>query len=113
MMRVAFLGNHTVGVRVLQAITRRDEVVGVVAHPPDSEDGARYESVYEYATKQRWKVVRGTPKQKKVVRFLEEAGPDLLWITDYRYIVGNHLFDRSFSWQLMSSYLFLHHLHRS
>jgi len=34
-MRIAFLGNHTVGVRALEAITREDEVVLVVTHPPD------------------------------------------------------------------------------
>ena len=46
-MRIAFLGNHTVGVVVLETLLKEADVVGVVAHPPDPEDGNRYRSVYQ------------------------------------------------------------------
>jgi len=90
-MRVVFLGNHTVGVKVLEAIRAEDEVVGVVAHPPDPEDGVRYLSVYEHALKQGWNVIRSTPKDPILKDFITDASPDLLWITDYRYIIPSSL----------------------
>jgi len=48
-VRVAFLGNHTVGVTALKTIAQTDEVVGVIAHPFDPEDGVRYKSVFDFA----------------------------------------------------------------
>lgn len=90
-MRVVFLGNHTVGVKVLEAISIKDEVVGVVAHPPDPEDGVRYLSVYDYALKQGWNVIRCSPKDPVLKDFIKDISPDLLWITDYRYIIPSPL----------------------
>ncbi len=58
-MKVVFLGNHTVGVRALQAISESAEVAGVVAHPPDPEDGVRYESVGCFAERKRLEVDPG------------------------------------------------------
>jgi methionyl-tRNA formyltransferase len=86
-MRVLFLGNHTVGVRALEAISEVAEVAGVVAHPCDPEDGVRYESVYQFAVERNWPVVRGSPKEQATQEFMERARPDLLWITDYRYLL--------------------------
>jgi methionyl-tRNA formyltransferase len=86
-MRVLFLGNHTVGVRALDAITDVAEVAGVVAHPVDREDGVRYESVYQLAMDRGWSVVRGKGKDPQVHEFIAQARPDLLWITDYRYLL--------------------------
>ena len=91
-MRVVFLGNHTVGVRVLQAMTSHADVTGVVAHPEDPEDGVRYESVFDFANRQGWSAIRGTPKDPGVHAFIEAARPDLLWITDYRYLIPPSLF---------------------
>ncbi len=86
-MRVVFLGNHTVGVRTLQALSEGAKVVGVVAHPHDPEDGLHYESVSEFAKENDWNLIRGNGKSSDVHRFIEEAKPDLLWITDFRYLI--------------------------
>ncbi len=90
-MRVLFLGNHTVGVRALEAINEVAEVAGVVAHPPDPEDGVRYESVYRFASERGWSVMRGKPKAAH--EFIARAKPDLLWITDYRYLLEKSILD--------------------
>lgn len=86
-MKVVFLGNHTVGVRALQALLGQVEVVGVVAHPIDEEDGVRYESVYDFSIENNLPVIRGTGKSLKTIEFIKELKPDLLWVTDYRYII--------------------------
>jgi methionyl-tRNA formyltransferase len=90
-MKVVFLGNHTVGVRTLQAISRRAEVVGVVAHPPDPEDGVRYESVGSFAAQNGWKWIRGKARTPEVYTFIAAAKPDLLWITDFRYLIPSEM----------------------
>jgi methionyl-tRNA formyltransferase len=90
-MRVVFLGNHTVGVRALQAISEVAEVAGVVAHPPDPEEGIRYESVHRFASGCGWKVMRGKAKDDETKAFISSARPDLLWITDYRYLLPTSL----------------------
>jgi len=92
-MRVVFLGNHTVGTTVLRTMAETDEVAGVVAHPPDAEDGVRYESVAGLAAERGWNVVRGRAKDPAVERFVVECRPDLLWITDYRYLLPKSLLD--------------------
>jgi methionyl-tRNA formyltransferase len=81
------LGNHTVGVKALEAISETEEVVGVVAHPPDPEDGIRYLSVYDFAVQRGWKVIRSTGKNRALEHFISSAKPDLLWVTDYRYLL--------------------------
>jgi methionyl-tRNA formyltransferase len=86
-MRVVFLGNHTVGVRALQAISENAEVVGVVAHPPDAEDGVRYESVFDSARGNGWRSIRGKGRDRQTLDFVAAAKPDLLWITDFRYLI--------------------------
>lgn len=86
-MRVLFLGNHTVGVKALDAISAGDEIVGVVAHPPDSEDGVRYLSVYDYAINCGWPSIRAKGKDPELLQFIKERAPDILWITDYRYLI--------------------------
>lgn len=90
-MRVVFLGNHTVGVHVLQALKETAEVVGVVAHPLDPEDGVRYESVFDFAQEWGWNVIRGKGRDVDVTNFVSSARPDLLWITDYRYLISSEL----------------------
>jgi methionyl-tRNA formyltransferase len=86
-MRVVFLGNHTVGVRALQAISKSANVTGVVAHPPDPEDGLRYESVSGFAERNGWKLIRGKGRSPEIHAFIVQAKPDLLWITDFRYLI--------------------------
>lgn len=90
-MRVLFLGNHTVGIKALEVISETEEVVGVIAHPPDPEDGARYLSVYDYAIRRGWKPIRSTGKDRNLARFIRDASPELLWITDYRYLLPDSL----------------------
>ena len=86
-MRLLFFGNHTVGVRALSAAADLAEVVGVVAHPPDVEDGVRYESVADVATKRGWPVLRAAGREGAVAEFVAARRPDLIWITDYRYLL--------------------------
>ena len=90
-MRVVFLGNHTVGVTALSVLAGGAEVVGVVAHPLDPEDGVLYQSVSEYAKSCGFSVIRGKASEPRVADFIAEAKPDLLWITDYRYLLPAHL----------------------
>ena len=90
-MRVVFLGNHTVGVRVLQAMSEAAEVVGVVAHPADPEDGVRYESVFDLARERGWNVIRGNGREVRLLDFIWAARPDLLWITDFRYLLSREV----------------------
>lgn len=87
-LRIVFLGNHTVGVRTLAALCERDDVVGVVAHPPDPEDGVRYESVYQYACARGLEVVRLPGGNSAALRrFVSDCRPELLWLADYRYLL--------------------------
>jgi methionyl-tRNA formyltransferase len=76
---------------VLKSIQESAEVVGVVAHPPDPEDGIRYESVFDFAQHRGWKAVRGKARDATVSDFVEGAKPDLLWITDYRYLIAKEV----------------------
>ncbi|MES2661923.1 MAG: methionyl-tRNA formyltransferase [Pseudomonadota bacterium] len=86
-MRILFLGNHTVGVESLKALQQCAEVVGVIAHPVDPEDGMRYESVYDYAKKNKLDVIRGTPKETVTYNFTVQKKPDLIFVADYRYLL--------------------------
>jgi len=90
-MKVVFLGNHTVGVRVLQAMKDLADIIGVVTHPPDPEDGVRYESVFEFARQHQWKTIRGRGRDPETLQFIASLKPDLLWITDYRYLIPREL----------------------
>lgn len=93
-MRVVFLGNHTVGVTALGALLDAGATVsGVVAHPPDPEDGVRYDSVHDHARARGLDVIRGEGRAESVRAFVTEARPELLWITDYRYVLPASLLD--------------------
>ena len=92
-MRILFLGNHTVGVHSLDALARSDAIVGVVAHPPDPEDGLRYESVYDHAAGAGLAVARFKGRDPALERFVRDARPDLLWIADYRYLLPRSILD--------------------
>jgi len=90
-MKIVFYGNHTVGVRSLSTLCDCAEIVGVVAHPEDAEDGFRYESVYAYALRRGLKVIRGEGKSAAVREFVSGVGADLFWIADYRYLLQSLL----------------------
>ncbi len=90
-MDVLFLGNHTVGLTVLQTLSSVSNIVGVIAHPSDPEDGVRYPSVYQWAMKMNLPSVRGRPEDKSIHNFVLEKAPDVIWITDYRYLLPQEI----------------------
>jgi methionyl-tRNA formyltransferase len=94
-MRVIFLGNHTVGVVALRVLCKNIDVVGVVAHPDDPENGVRYQSVYNFALEQKIPVIRGKGRDKETAIFIRDLSPDLIWVTDYRYILPHELISLS------------------
>lgn len=95
-MRVLFFGNHDVGIAALETLLASTEVVGVVAHPIDPEEGIRYASVYDFAQQEKLNVIRGKGKDLKVFEFAEAIKPDLIWVTDYRYIIPCELIGVAF-----------------
>lgn len=94
-MKTVFLGNHTVGVEALGQLLRHPqvEVVGVVAHPEDPEDGVVYRSVHAFASEEGLPVIRGRARDEEVGRFVEGRQPDLIWVTDYRYLLPREVID--------------------
>jgi len=94
-LRILFLGNHTVGVRAMDVLSSEAKLVGVVAHPDDPEDGVRYESVFSAAQKLRLPVLRANGKSQDLKNFISNASPDLLWITDYRYLLPGYILNLS------------------
>lgn len=89
--KVVFLGNHTVGVRSMNVIRRLAELKAVVAHPEDPEDGVVYESVYNTASSVGIPTIRSAGKNKELPAFIAEQEPDLIWITDYRYLLPSEI----------------------
>merc|ERR1712023_204677 len=91
-MRIIFFGNHDVGVAALGALSQSIDVVGVVAHPLDPEDGVRYKSVYDFSKEIGLEVIRGAGKDPHVSKFVKQLSPDLIWVTDYRYLIPKEVF---------------------
>jgi len=91
-MRIIFFGNHDVGVATLDTLAQYADVVGVVAHPIDPEEGVRYSSVFDFASENNLNVIRGKGKDSSVLSFVKKHTPDLILVTDYRYILPHHLF---------------------
>ena len=91
-MRVMFFGNHDVGVAALGALIESIDVVGVVAHPLDPEDGVRYKSLFDFSTEVGLEVIRGAGKDTHVSEFVRRLSPDLIWVTDYRYLIPTEFF---------------------
>tara|TARA_A100001388_G_C28774214_1_gene506065 strand:+ start:2974 stop:3885 length:912 start_codon:yes stop_codon:yes gene_type:complete len=94
-MDVIFLGNHTVGVKVLNILNKNKKLnlKGVIAHPKDLEDGIKYESVYRYAIENNIKVIRSDLKSKKDLEFISFLKPDLIFVTDFKYILKQNILD--------------------
>lgn len=92
--KVIFLGNHNVGVQVIEALNIYGCLSGVIAHPEDSEDGVRYLSVYGHAKKLNIPVIRTSPKKPVFENFINTIKPDLLFIADYRYLLPEHIFSK-------------------
>lgn len=91
MLKVIFLGNHTVGVTVLKELIKISEVCGIVAHPIDPEDGIVYQSVYGFAIQNNIPVIRSNGKGDALDEFILEKKPDLLYIVDFRYLLKNSI----------------------
>jgi len=91
-MRVVFFGNHDVGIATLDTLAQYADVAGVVAHPIDPEECIRYASLFNFASKNNLNVIRGKGKDVSVLEFVKALAPDLIWVTDYRYILPSHLF---------------------
>lgn len=92
-MKVIFLGNHSVGVKSLATLINIDKVkvVGVIAHPLDPEDGVVYDSLYKFAINKNLNVIRGCANDKKIHDFIKNSNPDLIWVTDYRYLIPKEI----------------------
>jgi methionyl-tRNA formyltransferase len=86
-MRVVFFGNHDVGIATLDTLLKNADVVGVVAHPIDHEEGVRYASLFDFASSNHLNTIRGRGKDASVLEFLRVLAPDLIWVTDYKYIL--------------------------
>ena len=46
-----------------------------------------FKSVFEFAKLKEIPAIRGEGKSKKVFKFIQNLQPDLIWITDYKYII--------------------------
>jgi methionyl-tRNA formyltransferase len=92
-LNIVFLGNHEVGIRALKAIRPLANIALVVAHPPDPEDGVRYPSLFDYALNNGLRAIRGTPTDQDLENCIWAARPDLIWITDYRYVLPRSVID--------------------
>jgi len=92
-MRVIFLGNHTVGVRALDALRACADVIAVVAHPPDPEDGVRYASVHAHAQNLGLPVMRVTGRDPQLAALVQQARPDLVLSVDYRYLLPAQVYN--------------------
>ena len=87
-----FLGNHDVGINVLTVLSELGVLCGVVAHHISNEEGIVYDSVYKYAVSIEAPVIRATPKEDLFTDFLAELKPDLIFITDYKYLLPEKIF---------------------
>jgi methionyl-tRNA formyltransferase len=90
-MKVLFLGNHTLGVCALKALSQKTQIVGVVAHPEDSEDGVIYQSVFDFSKKMGWDVIRSMGNDLTLKNYIAARKPDLIWITDYKYLISEEI----------------------
>ena len=91
-MRVVFFGNNVMGVIVLEELSALAEVAGVVAHPPDPEEGVVYPSVFDAARQASIAALRCRGKDPALREFVAACAPDLIWITDYRYLLPESVF---------------------
>ncbi len=92
-LRVVFLGNHNVGIKAIEAILENAILVGVVCHPKDDEEGVVYESVFDFVTQKNIPAIRGKGKDKKVYEFISSKKADLIWITDYKFIIPKEVIE--------------------
>ncbi len=92
-LRILFLGNHTVGVRTIDTLRLHSNLVGIVAHPEDPEDGVRYESVFCEAKKTGIPAIRAAGTSPALKEFIKSICPDLIWVVDYKYLLSKEIID--------------------
>jgi methionyl-tRNA formyltransferase len=90
-LKVVFLGNHNVGIEALKALKDACDVCGVVAHPLDAEEGVVYASLADFSRAADIPVIRGKASDPEVFNFIKKFNPDLIWITDYKFLVPKEL----------------------
>jgi methionyl-tRNA formyltransferase len=90
-LKVVFLGNHNVGIEALKALKDACDVCGVVAHPLDAEEGVVYASLADFSRAADIPVIRGKASDPEVLNFIKKFNPDLIWITDYKFLVPKEL----------------------
>lgn len=90
-MRALFLGNHAVGVTVMDTLAELGVLAGVVAHPPDPEDGVRYLSVYDRAAFLGMPRLRAAGRDPALLDFVAPLAPDVLVVADYRYLLPTEI----------------------
>ncbi|MCM8532322.1 MAG: hypothetical protein NE330_14260 [Lentisphaeraceae bacterium] len=92
-LRVLFFGNHDVGIEALDVLLTKVDISGVVGHPPDSEDGVVYKSLIEWADSKKLENIRSTANSPELRDWLKSKSYDLIWVTDYRYIIPDYIFE--------------------
>lgn len=85
------MGNHDVGIKALEALHKFTTLRGVVAHPLDKEENKVYRSVYDFAKSLGIDVIRGKPSEDSVARFIREREPNLIWVTDYKFLLPEEI----------------------
>jgi len=86
-MRAVFMGNHDVGVTVMNSLAELGALIGVVGHPPDPEDGVRYTSVFDRAAELGMPRLRVAGRDPELQEFIATLAPDVLIVADYRYLL--------------------------
>ena len=92
-LKVLFMGNHNVGIETIKGIQDISSLIGVVAHPPDKEEGFVYESVFKYANSIGVKVIRGKGTDEHVKEFIFEMSPDVIIVADYKYLLPKEIIE--------------------
>lgn len=69
------------------------ELVGVVAHYRNDEEGKVFESLYDFCNNLLIPTIRGSGNELKTYNFILKLKPDLIWITDYKYILPKRVIE--------------------
>ena len=88
------MGNHTVGVIVLDVLMKTTDVAAVFAHPDNPDDGILYLSVKEAAKGSGVPVFQpGGKRNDEVEKIIREISPDLIVVADYRYLLKKEIIE--------------------
>lgn len=90
------MGNHTVGVIVLNELLKTTDVAAVFAYSDHHEDGTLYLSVKETAKKSGVPVFQFGKRQYQygeVKKVISEIIPDLIVVADYKYLLKREIIE--------------------